>query len=128
MERPLSHYLATTSSCYRNRSVLLGIKESIIAFHHLRTNSRSAASNCLNSIQDIEAAKKGVRHNLYIMSFSKLTQSLRRKRSTESTEVELLDVGDEAPDFELRDDDGNIHKLSSFRGRRVILSFFRYAS
>jgi len=40
----------------------------------------------------------------------------------------LLDVGDEAPDFELRDDDGNIHKLSSFRGRRVILSFFRYAS
>ena len=40
----------------------------------------------------------------------------------------LLDIGDEAPDFELRDEEGNLHKLSSFRGRRVILSFFRYAA
>jgi len=40
----------------------------------------------------------------------------------------LLDVGDEAPDFALKDEDGNIHKLSSFRGRRVILSFYRFAS
>ena len=40
----------------------------------------------------------------------------------------LLGVGDEAPDFELRDEEGNVHKLSSFRGRRVILSFFRYAA
>ena len=40
----------------------------------------------------------------------------------------LLGKGDEAPDFELRDEEGNVHKLSSFRGRRVILSFFRYAS
>eukprot|EP00984_Skeletonema_dohrnii_P016984 scaffold7652_cov195-Skeletonema_dohrnii-CCMP3373.AAC.1 len=39
-----------------------------------------------------------------------------------------LGVGDEAPDFELRDEEGNVYKLSSFRGRRVILSFFRYAS
>ena len=46
----------------------------------------------------------------------------------ESMEAKLLDVGDDAPDFELRDEDGNLHKLSSFRGRRVILSFFRYAS
>jgi len=40
----------------------------------------------------------------------------------------LLDIGDEAPDFELQDEEGNLHKLSSFRGRRVMLSFFRYAS
>eukprot|EP00985_Skeletonema_marinoi_P013693 scaffold6844_cov75-Skeletonema_marinoi.AAC.2 len=40
----------------------------------------------------------------------------------------LLGKGDEAPDFELRDEEGTVHKLSSFRGRRVILSFFRYAS
>jgi len=40
----------------------------------------------------------------------------------------LLGIGDEAPDFELRDEEGNLHKLSSFRGRRVMLSFFRYAS
>ena len=39
-----------------------------------------------------------------------------------------IGIGDEAPDFELRDEEGNLHKLSSFRGRRVMLSFFRYAS
>mmetsp|Transcript_22637 Transcript_22637/g.33646 ORF Transcript_22637/g.33646 Transcript_22637/m.33646 type:complete len:241 (+) Transcript_22637:186-908(+) len=43
-------------------------------------------------------------------------------------ETPLLGIGDEAPDFELRDEEGNLHKLSSFRGRRVMLSFFRYAS
>ena len=48
--------------------------------------------------------------------------SLRRS----DKEVELLDIGDEAPDFELCDEAGNMHRLSSYRGRRVILSFFRY--
>lgn len=37
-------------------------------------------------------------------------------------------IGDIAPDFELDDCDGNRYKLSDFRGRRVMLSFFRYAS
>lgn len=40
----------------------------------------------------------------------------------------MVGIGDEAPDFELQDEEGRVHKLSSFRGRRVILSFFRYAS
>jgi len=40
----------------------------------------------------------------------------------------LLSVGDEAPDFELFGIDGKKHQLSSFRGRRVLLSFFRYAA
>ena len=40
----------------------------------------------------------------------------------------LLDIGDTAPDFELVDNEGIKHKLSDFRGRRVLLSFFRYAS
>jgi peroxiredoxin len=64
------------------------------------------------------------------MSMAKLKQSFRRTPSSTnvSTEVKLLDVGDEAPDFELKDEAGNVHKLSSFRGRRVILSFYRYAS
>jgi len=49
-------------------------------------------------------------------------------KQTTTDEQILLGVGDEAPDFELRDEEGNVHKLSSFRGHRVILSFFRYAS
>jgi peroxiredoxin len=62
---------------------------------------------------------------------TKLKQSLSRSKGSsnlENNEPKLLDIGDEAPDFVLQDEEGNAYKLSSFRGRRVILSFFRYAS
>jgi len=41
---------------------------------------------------------------------------------------DLVGIGDIAPDFQLCDDEGKTYKLSSFRGRRVILSFQRYAA
>jgi peroxiredoxin Q/BCP len=34
------------------------------------------------------------------------------------------EVGDLAPDFELPDENGKKHKLSEFRGRRVVLYFY----
>lgn len=40
----------------------------------------------------------------------------------------FVEVGDEAPDFELGSVDGKKFRLSSFRGRRVLLSFHRYAA
>ena len=43
-------------------------------------------------------------------------------------EAKLVAVGDVAPDFQLEDHEGTKHKLSSFRGRRVLLSFYRYAA
>ncbi len=49
-------------------------------------------------------------------------------RMTADEAKKLVDIGDVAPDFELQDEEGSVHKLSSFRGRRVILSFYRYAS
>ncbi len=36
----------------------------------------------------------------------------------------MLEVGKEAPDFTLQDQDGNERKLSDYRGRRVILYFY----
>jgi peroxiredoxin Q/BCP len=37
-----------------------------------------------------------------------------------------VNVGDEAPDFELSDSAGKVYKLSDFRGKKaVILEFFR---
>lgn len=36
----------------------------------------------------------------------------------------MLDVGSEAPDFELEDQDGNMHRLSGYRGRWVVLYFY----
>ena len=35
-----------------------------------------------------------------------------------------LGAGDAAPDFELRDQDGNVHRLGDYRGRTVVLYFY----
>jgi thioredoxin-dependent peroxiredoxin len=35
-----------------------------------------------------------------------------------------LEAGDRAPDFELKDQDGNVHRLSDYRGRTVVLYFY----
>jgi len=40
----------------------------------------------------------------------------------------MLSIGTKAPDFELPDQDGNLVKLSDFRGRKVLLWFFPKAS
>ena len=36
----------------------------------------------------------------------------------------MLEIGIQAPDFELPDQDGVMHKLSDYRGKKVILYFF----
>ena len=38
--------------------------------------------------------------------------------------TKLLDVGDRAPDFELKGNDGEMHKLSDYRGQPVVLMFY----
>ena len=35
-----------------------------------------------------------------------------------------LEIGDQAPDFELYSDEGHLVKLSDYRGQRVLLFFF----
>lgn len=39
-----------------------------------------------------------------------------------------LEAGDKAPDFEAVDTNGTIEKLSQYKGQKVMLAFFRYAS
>jgi peroxiredoxin Q/BCP len=39
-----------------------------------------------------------------------------------------LEVGKKAPDFALPDENGDVVKLSSFKGRRVIVFFYPKAS
>lgn len=36
----------------------------------------------------------------------------------------MLEVGTTAPDFELEDQDGKIHRLKDYRGKKVILYFY----
>ena len=36
----------------------------------------------------------------------------------------MLNIGDIAPDFELPDQNGTIHRLSDYRGKKVILYFY----
>lgn len=38
--------------------------------------------------------------------------------------VDIVEVGDQAYDFELVDTDGNIHKLSDYKGKYVVVNFF----
>ena len=57
----------------------------------------------------------------------KMSSSFGSSKGGGEDEV-LLGIGDTAPDFELVDHEGTKHKLSDFRGKRVLLSFFRYAS
>jgi len=38
--------------------------------------------------------------------------------------LEAIKVGDKAPDFVLKDQDGKVHKLSDYRGQRVIVYYF----
>jgi thioredoxin-dependent peroxiredoxin len=40
----------------------------------------------------------------------------------------MLKVGDKAPDFRLRTDEGATLSLADFRGRRVVLFFFPKAN
>ncbi len=40
----------------------------------------------------------------------------------------MLEVGDTAPDFELLNDEGNLTKLSDYRGQRVVLFFYPKAN
>ena len=37
---------------------------------------------------------------------------------------QMLNVGDKAPDFEVRDQDGRTHRLGDYRGKRVVLWFY----
>lgn len=39
-------------------------------------------------------------------------------------EEDMLSVGSTAPDFELLDQDGNTHKLSSYLGKKVLVYFY----
>ena len=39
--------------------------------------------------------------------------------------MELVQVGDSAPDFELLDSGGNSVKLTDFRGKYVVVVFYR---
>lgn len=36
----------------------------------------------------------------------------------------MLDIGTAAPDFELQDQDGKLHKLRDYRGKKVVLYFY----
>ena len=36
----------------------------------------------------------------------------------------MLEIGDNAPEFELKDKDGNTVALSDFRGKKVVLYFY----
>lgn len=53
-----------------------------------------------------------------------LTVGIALLTTAACTKSGALDIGSSAPDFTLKDTDGNTVKLSDFKGRAVILNFF----
>lgn len=45
-------------------------------------------------------------------------------KTEEKQDMGKVSVGDMAPDFELKDKDGNVVKLSSFRGKKSVVVYF----
>ena len=41
-----------------------------------------------------------------------------------TTKIAKIKIGSKAPDFELNDQDGKLHKLSDYKGNKIILYFY----
>ena len=50
--------------------------------------------------------------------------NVKTKLDKEVEEAYMLEAGKKAPDFELPDQDGVMHKLSDYAGKKVILYFY----
>lgn len=59
--------------------------------------------------------KRGLVFVIFLMLFQNITLSQKLK------------IGNKAPDFETTDTNGNIIKLSNYKGQKVLIAFFRYA-
>lgn len=54
--------------------------------------------------------------------------NVKTKLDKEVEEAYMLEAGKKAPDFELPDQNGVMHKLSDYAGKKVILYFYPKAS
>ncbi len=53
-----------------------------------------------------------------------LTGALRYLWNTKTKEPRMLKVGEKAPDFTVKDHNGNTVKLSDLRGKKIVLWFY----
>lgn len=71
------------------------------------------------SMMDKKRKRLIIRTIVLIVLVSAVIYSIASKKK-----VEVLAVGDKAPDFELVDLDGNKHRLSDYKGQGVFLNFW----
>ena len=90
---------------------------------HKNMEARGANDTALNSVSVNVANKQVVHHTGEAVTLSR--NDGRRGAVKIGSSVE---IGDVAPDFELEDSMGINHKLSSYKGRNVLLSFFKFAA
>src|SRR5690349_2347432 len=70
------------------------------------------------------ACKRGRRSPAPLLPLPVLPTGINRAKAATRRFAHMLQVGDVAPDFELLDEEGKPTRLSSFRGRTVVLVFF----
>ena len=107
---------------------------------HKNMEARGANDTALTSIATAEASNNGNNQNVDISDGTQTSVSVNvaNKQVVHHTReagrrgaVKIgssVDIGDVAPDFELEDSMGINHKLSSYKGRKVLLSFFKFAA
>ena len=83
----------------------------------------------INSVkwEDLKCMDKKIKRSItrgIILAVLMLAIGYTVYASVTKDKVEVLAVGDKAPDFELVDLDGNAHRLSDYRGEGVVLNFW----
>jgi|GEM_PF-880464 len=61
---------------------------------------------------------------LYLLPASARQSSLGQKIADEIAKRKTIDIGNKAPNFELADNKGNLHTLTSMKGKYVLLEFW----
>ena len=65
---------------------------------------------------------KYISHDIFLRASAGMSEE-RNERCID-WRIKMLEVGTKAPDFELPDQNGELHKLSEYLGKKVILYFY----
>jgi len=86
--------------------------------HLLQAGGSFAVDAAQDDTVGVPASRRGSLHYNSGMSLGGIIRTITRGKAT------MLEPGEDAPDFDVTDHQGNRVKLSDFRGRRVVLWFY----
>ncbi|MCQ2236308.1 MAG: redoxin domain-containing protein [Bacteroidales bacterium] len=76
------------------------------------------------SFEEVDNFSKQISEKQPEHKYTKIIESIVENRRTIYEAMQRVDIGQEAPDFELEGADNKLHRLSELRGTNVIISFW----